>query len=134
MADPSQNIMPGAVILQEFTAPFQCADVEQVDLRALREAYAEMMDAAAHAVRCHGLEPDDCILEHWADIRTANAQSVRIEWLADRARCVASIRRQCAGDVETRQVGITALRLRVIHEPRFDPFLGAQPGGGLPAP
>ena len=119
-------------LLHEFVAPFACPDVGQADLPAVRAAYAAMMDAAAHLGRCHGLEPDDYILEHWAEVKggegtkgPGNAQTttVRVEWLSTLPRFVDGLRQQCRTARVPAPVALVALRLRILHSPAFNPFL-----------
>jgi hypothetical protein len=118
-------------LLHEFVAPFACPDVAQADMPAVRAAYAAMMDAAAHLGRCHGLEPDDYILEHWADVITeegteeqGNAQptTVRVEWLSTLPRFVDGLRQQYGAARVPAPAALVALRLRVLHSPAFNPF------------
>jgi hypothetical protein len=148
--------MPAAQLVHEFVVPFHCADVQRLDMGALRAAYAGMMDAAAQVGRCHGLEPDDYIAEHWADVRFAadtkerkpghegtktrslkretagddsalgparKVRTVRVEWLSERRRFADGLRRQCGDEAGAGPLALVALRLRMVREPAFDPFL-----------
>ncbi|MFH0983057.1 MAG: hypothetical protein V2A79_16180 [Planctomycetota bacterium] len=136
-------------ILHELTVRFECPDVERADMRALRAAFAGMMDTAAQAIQNDRLDLDDCILEHWADVVVPNPQStirnpqsevldpptpvnsgraatvVRVEWLSEHRFFVEGLRHQCAVEAEAGPLALRALRLRVVREPRFDPFLRA---------
>ena len=118
-------MMSEAQVLHEFSMPFDGAELEQVDLRALRAGFAELGDTAAEAVFRDGLDLDDVILERWADVKcdsSAKGRLVRIDWLSDRELCVKDVRRQCLTGGDAGRIAIVALRVRVVRGPVSDPF------------
>jgi hypothetical protein len=111
-------------VVSELARAFHCPDVRQLEIHALRAAFAELMDAAAAAVHAAGLELDDCVLERYADIRETLGGEVRIvelDMLSDREACIRSL---VTADQETRPTSqsIVGVRLRVIRGDMLDPF------------
>lgn len=129
LSEVEQTSPPG--VLHEFSAPFERADLGRLDMKALQFGYAQLGEKAAEAVMRNGLDLDDVIFEHWADVQgeaVAGPQPVRIEWLSDRQRCVDSIRRQCPSVQGPDQTAIVGLRVRVLSDPLFNPFRAGSAG------
>ena len=111
-------------LLKELTRPFDCPDIRELDLLALRAAFAELMDAAADAAHAAGLEQDDCILERYADVRfqtDGEARTIEVDMLSERNLCIESILARIPRSVPG-GVAIVALRLRLLRGGMLDPF------------
>lgn len=111
-------------MLTELSQPFECPDLDALDLAALRTAFSELMDQAAAAAHAAGLEQDDCTLERFAELRGPGgaAHHVRIEHLSGRDACIHDIRRQWLEASGLTAAAIVAVAIRIQRERRPDPF------------
>jgi len=117
----------GREVLCEVTADYM-PDRGPVDLRRLREAVADLMDRAAHAVEVAGLQQDEAVLERWMTCRYAGddrSLTVPIESLTDREWLMSAFHKAAAaafsgpgdGEAGARQVEIIGLKVIAVTDP-----------------
>lgn len=111
-------------LLKELTLPFDCPELRELDIHALRAAFAHLMDQAAEAVHAAGLEQDDCVLERYADLAVppeGSIHTVEVDMLSDRDLCIRALHERIPPGAPV-SLAIVALRLHIIRGAMLDPF------------
>lgn len=102
--------------LYQKTAPF-LSSLDRLDMPALRQAFAALMDDAALAVQRAGFDLDDVVIERSLICRTARDRQVTVEaaWLSDGARQADAIRCILAPRPEDEPLHVAGVVVRAVR-------------------